>query len=245
MLRRSSILFLFAIAGLAAPAWAGPPFDTDDPAPTEPGHWELYAGGALDALGPSRDGEFAFEANYGAAPNLQLSLGLPYAFSRDPIEGTHSGRGDVELSVKYRFAADEKHGLSVATFPRITLPTGATRFTSDHVVTTLPVWAQLDRKRWTLFGGGGVTFNPGAGQRDYAFAGVAALYEASDQLSIGAELTREGSTAIDDRPSTGLGIGAIYQLKPPFSLLARAGPSHEDGSHRLGFHGYAALGINF
>ena len=26
----------------ATPAWAGPPFLTDDPEPTETGHWEIY-----------------------------------------------------------------------------------------------------------------------------------------------------------------------------------------------------------
>ena len=244
MSRRLPFWLLLAV-GLAAPAAAGPPFDTDDPAPTPPGQWELYAGGTFDALGASRDGEYVFEANYGATPNLQLSVGLPYAFSRDRVEGRHAGRGDLELSVKYRFVSDDSRGLSVATFPAVTLPTGAARFTSNHAVITLPVWAQLDRKRWSLFGGGGVTFDPGPGQRNYAFAGIAGLYQASERLAIGAELTRQGSTAVDDRPSTGLGIGAIYQLKPPFALLARVGPTHEDGSHRLGFHGYAALGINF
>lgn len=26
----------------AAPVWAGPPYITDDPVPTDTGHWEIY-----------------------------------------------------------------------------------------------------------------------------------------------------------------------------------------------------------
>ena len=32
---------VFALAA-AGPAWAGPPFVTDDPEPTDLGHWEIY-----------------------------------------------------------------------------------------------------------------------------------------------------------------------------------------------------------
>lgn len=37
-------LRVLATLGLLAPAtaWAGPPFLTDDPEPTETGHWEIY-----------------------------------------------------------------------------------------------------------------------------------------------------------------------------------------------------------
>jgi len=43
MLRLSSHLFLpiAAAAMLAVPAWAGPPFVTDDPEPTAPGPGEI------------------------------------------------------------------------------------------------------------------------------------------------------------------------------------------------------------
>ena len=43
MLSRWHLLAL-AFAALLAPAaaWAGPPFMTDDPEPTETGHWEIY-----------------------------------------------------------------------------------------------------------------------------------------------------------------------------------------------------------
>ena len=49
-------LGLAVMALIVAPdrATAGPPFLTDDPEPTETGHWDIYAP-ALDASGQGRD----------------------------------------------------------------------------------------------------------------------------------------------------------------------------------------------
>src|SRR6185437_11979673 len=54
-------------------AAAGPPFTTDDPEPTDTGHYEIY----LFAQGMSghsgSNGEGGIDFNYGAAPDLQLT----------------------------------------------------------------------------------------------------------------------------------------------------------------------------
>ena len=54
-----------------SPASAGPPFLTDDPEPTETGHWEIY-GPLVEADGKGADysGSAGVELNYGAAENL-------------------------------------------------------------------------------------------------------------------------------------------------------------------------------
>ena len=58
---------------LTSPALAGPPFDTDNPEPTETGHWEIYAPAAdFEGKGDAYAGSTGVELNYGAAPNLQL-----------------------------------------------------------------------------------------------------------------------------------------------------------------------------
>jgi hypothetical protein len=38
------LLGLLAFMSLTSAVWAGPPFETDDPEPPEPGHWEIYLG---------------------------------------------------------------------------------------------------------------------------------------------------------------------------------------------------------
>src|SRR5207302_2807596 len=90
----------FASFSPPAPARAGPPFLTDDPDPTETGHWEIYAP-ALEAAGKGRDveGSVGVELNYGPAPNVQLTLGLPAAYAHD-ASGSQFGAGDLRLSAK-------------------------------------------------------------------------------------------------------------------------------------------------
>ena len=49
-LRRWAVALCAAVLAAPATAWAGPPFLTDDPEPTDTGHWEIYAP-AVDAAG--------------------------------------------------------------------------------------------------------------------------------------------------------------------------------------------------
>jgi hypothetical protein len=237
-------------AGLAAAlapglAQAGPPFLTDDPEPTETGHWEIYAP-EFDAAGKGGDfdGAFGAELNYGAAPNLQLTLGLPAAYVRDR-SGFQTGLGDVRFSAKYRFFHDETAGVSVAVFPGLTLPTATHGLGAGHVTALLPVWAQKDAGPWSVFGGGGYAINPGGGNRDYWTSGVAVTRTFSERLLAGVEVDRQGADTAGGRASTSLGAGAILQLKAPFRLLASAGPTFVDGEGAPGFHAFVALGLDF
>ncbi|CAN7233011.1 hypothetical protein LJR164_000921 [Phenylobacterium sp. LjRoot164] len=233
------------LLALATPAAAGPPFLTDDPEPTDTGHWELYAP-ALDAAGKGRDydGALGVELNYGAAPDIQLTLGLPAAYVHD-ADGFRSGRGDLKLSVKYRFFHDEAAGFSAAVFPGITLPTAAHGLGAGRATALLPVWIQKDAGPWSVFGGGGYAVNPGAGARDYWTGGLAVSRQVSDALLIGAEIDRQGADTVDGAASTSLGLGAILNLKAPFRLLASAGPTFVDGGDAPGFHAFIALGLDF
>ncbi len=77
------------------------------------------------------------------------------SFSHTPDDGWHSGTGDAELAIKYRFFNDPKHGLSAAIFPRVILPT-ASHAPGEKTRLLLPLWLQKDFAGGTsLFGGGG------------------------------------------------------------------------------------------
>lgn len=245
--RRRSLTWLLAGLAIIKPvtAWAGPPFLTDDPEPTETGHWEIY-GPLIEIEGRGGDfgGASGVEINYGAAPNLQLTAGLPIGFEHDNA-GWRWGTGDVELSAKYRFYHDEDAGLSIAAFPGLTLPTASNGMGNGKVTALLPIWLQKDSDDWSLFGGGGYAINPGAGNRDYWTGGVALTRQMDNRLLLGVEADRQGPDSIGGRATTSLGVGGIYQLKAPFRILASGGPTFVDGGSAAGFHAFVALGLDF
>ncbi|MEO6717504.1 MAG: transporter [Novosphingobium sp.] len=225
-------------------AWAGPPFLTDDPEPTETGHWEIYAP-LFEAEGRGIDftGSLATEINYGAIKDVQLTVSLPVAYAHDQT-GSHWGAGDFEVSVKYRFFHNEAAGIQIAVFPGVTLPTATNGMGAGHITALLPVWGQKDFGRWSVFGGGGYAINPGVGNCNYWTGGIALTRQFGDRLVVGVEGDRQGADVVDGRASTSLGIGAIYDLPGPLRLLASGGPTFGDGGTR-GFHAFAAVGIDF
>jgi hypothetical protein len=216
---------------LASAARAGPPFLTDDPEPTESGHWEIYAP-LFEAEGAGADygGSLGVELNYGAAKNLQVTVGLPVAYRHDAAGGVHWGRGDLEVSAKYRFIHDEASGLQVAFFPGLSLPTGSNGLGAGRITALLPVWGQKDFGRWSVFGGGGYAIHPGPGNRDYWTGGVALTRQFGERLLIGAEVDRQGTDTVGGRSSTSLGIGAIYDLPGPSAFSHRAAPRLKTGA---------------
>lgn len=232
---RSSLCCLTAFAALVAPmaAWAGPPFLTDDPEPTETGRWEIY-GPFLEVagLGSAYDGSVGIEVNYGAAPDLQLTVGLPAAFARH--DGRFlSGAGDVEVSAKYRLVNDEAAGLAVAFFPGLTLPTASNHMGNSKVTGFLPVWIQKDIASWSIFGGGGYAINPGVGNRDYWTGGAAIARQVSSSLDVGLEAKRQGPDTVGARSTTRLGLGAKYLLRG--SIRPRAARHSRMAAERRGF----------
>lgn len=230
---------------LAAPALAGPPFETDDPEPTDTGHWEIYAPAAdIDGRGDEFSGASGIELNYGAAPNLQLTVGLEAGYSHD-ASGWKWGAGDLAVSAKYRFYHNEAAGIQIAAFPGITLPTASNGQGADRVTALLPIWIQKDSGPWSVFGGGGYAINPGPGNRNYWTGGVAVTRHVTPRLLLGLEADRHSADTVGGNGTTSLGIGMIYHLGGRYRLLASGGPNFEDNAGPAGYHGFLALGIDY
>jgi hypothetical protein len=238
----------FAPAGaiflvVAAPAWAGPPYQTDDPEPTELHHWEIYAFATIDGHSGDLDGAAGLDLNYGAAKGLQLTATIPVAFEDTTPGGWRAGSGDVELGAKYRFVNDEKRGWQAAIFPRAILPTSDRDLGGHRVRLLLPIWVQKNFKNTSIFGGGGYEINPGAGNRSFWQAGLAVTHDFTKALSLGTEVTWQSPDTRGGDSSTGVNVGLIQKLGGPCSLLLAAGPNFSGG--QTNYHGYVALALNF
>jgi hypothetical protein len=206
------------LAMMAQPVSAGPPYLTDDPATTDPHHWEIYN----FAIGERHPGESSLDLgedlNYGAAKDLQLTMVLPlHRETGAPLDA-----GNVELAAKWRFAHQQSGTLSVdaSFFPRVFLPTGRG---GGRVQLLLPIWLERDFGQWSLFGGGGYTLNPGPGNRNFVESGVALARKLRPGFQLGLELYHQTSSEVGDRAVTGLNLGSTIHIKGPFSWLASLG----------------------
>lgn len=203
---------------LSGAAHGGPPFVTDDPQPTDLHKWEIFS--FLD--GVRENGTTAtdtgIDLNYGGAENLQLTLALP--LSKDP--GAPRALGDIEVAAKYKFLHQGagNFGADVALFPRLFLPTGRG---TTRARLLLPIWAQRDFGKWSVFGGGGYVLNPGTGQKNYWQQGVVVNRQMASGFQLGLEYYGQGPASSDDRPIHGLNLGTVVHIKGPFSLLGSFG----------------------
>ena len=229
--------------GAAMPALAGPPYLTDDPIPTDTGHWEIYAFSAGEGQRSSIDDESGFDLNYGPVPAVQLTATLPLAFLHDSQNGWRSGTGDLELGLKYRFMSDRKSGISAAIFPRAILPTSSIA-TGERTRLLLPMWIGKDFAGGTsLFGGGGYEFNPGPGSRNFWEAALALTHDLDKTVSVGGEIAWQQTDTVGGTAQKRAGIGSIIKLSDHYALLVSGGPTFAD--HRTGYHFYGALGLFF
>jgi hypothetical protein len=211
--------------GFSTPVWAGPPYVTDDPEPTDTGHWENYAFVSGIHTPGDTGGEAGFDLNYGAATNLQLTLVVPVGYDRG-FAGTHWGSGDLEIAAKYRFIQQTRDGWTadVAFFPALGVPTGGRDFGTGHVSLFLPLWAQKDFGPWSTFAGGGYEINPGGGNRDFSLLGWAVTRNFGESVNFGVEIYHQAAASVDNSATTVLALGIIYKLTDHWALLASGGP---------------------
>jgi hypothetical protein len=108
-----------ALVLLSASALAGPPYVTDDPQPTDEGHFEVYGFTGGTAVRDRVGGQAGIDFNYGGAADLQLTMVLPFAFDAPNRGSSITGFGDIELAAKYKFLHQKDFGIDVAVFPRL------------------------------------------------------------------------------------------------------------------------------
>jgi hypothetical protein len=243
------------LLGLAAPAVAvaGPPFLTDDPQPTDTGHWEIYNYAQGSVAEGALNGEAGLDLNYGAAKDLQLTAVLPVGFYNESgfsASGLRTGTGMIELAVKYKILHQSEQSWlpDVSVFPRFLIPTQH-NFGYERTNLFLPVWAEKDAGPWSVFGGGGYELNPGPGVRNFWQGGIGVNRTMSKRLQLGVEVYGQTSDTAASAAGPGDGFTALnaaatYKLVEHWSLLASAGPTWiQGGGHGAVF--YLALKADY
>src|SRR3979490_1063669 len=181
MLRKAKIIVV-AMAALARPAWAGPPYVSDDPQPTDYKHFEIYSFTNGTATRGGVSGASGIDFNYGAAPDLQLPAPLPAGFDRPTGGKTSFGLSNIELAAKYRFLHQDSFGLDVSIFPRVFLPSGSPNIGNNTASVLLPVWVQKDWSGgWSAFGGGGCVIS-GRSSQNFCLSGGVVTYQLLPKL---------------------------------------------------------------
>jgi hypothetical protein len=208
--------------------WAGPPFVTDDPEPVVLHHWEVYIA-SQQAYDPSGGGGTIphVEVNYGAVPNLQVHLIMPYVVNWPSGKKTVSGYGDTELGIKYRFVQESPNLPMVGIFPLVELPTGNSHrgLGSGHYQFFLPVWIQKSQGSWTSFGGSGYFINPGMGNRNYWLFGWEIQKDLCPHLNLGGEIFETTPTVDEGEKEIDFNLGGQYNFDDVHHLLFSAGRS--------------------
>src|SRR5260370_17141952 len=209
MLRRPKMIAV--VMGLMArPVLAGTPYVSDDPEPTDYKHFEMYAFSAGTATRGDMGGASGIDFNYGAAPDLQLTATLPFAFDNPSGGNASFGPSNIELAAKYRFLHQDSFGLDVSVFPRAFLPSPAKNIGNNTPSLLLPVWVQKDWSGgWSAFGGGGCVINAHAAQ-DFFLAGRVITFHLFPITHFGVGLSHQTSDGSGTPATTSVGLGARY-----------------------------------
>ena len=190
---------------------AGPPFVTDDPEPVAEHSWEVNY--ALSSIKASNDVSAAIpsiDINYGLSENIQLHAQPRYSNKRDG-SNRNFGFDNTEIGVKYRFMHQKQSNSEkmLGIYPMLQLPTGSRKFgdASGKTQLFLPIWAQINSDKWTLYGGGGYRLNNFKDSKNSWFVGITMLYEVTNKLKLGAEIFHETQTAQDQTNTSGFNLG--------------------------------------
>jgi hypothetical protein len=238
-------LQIIALCALPTAAIAGPPYVTDDPDPTETGHYEIYLFASGTRTQDSKDGAGGMDLSYGAAPDLQLSLTLPVAYENQNGGPMIGGIGNVELAAKYRILHQETNGIDLSVFPRVFLSSGSNRVRDQHPSFFLPVWLGKHMGKWNTFGGGGCALNNAADSKDFCLFAWAVTYRVLENLELGGEIYHQTPDVAGGLHTTGLGFGARYDRSGTLHFVGSLGPGIQNADETNQLSAYAAVLFTF
>ncbi len=248
---RSRLAALITAAILVpSPSHAVAPYVTDDPEPTEFGHFEIDLAAQYTARSGERSGALpSLEIDYGALPNLELQVIAALAFDRRSSATTRVGAGDTEIGLKYRMIEEDKEGWrpALAVFPQVFLPTGdeGRGLGTGHTHYFLPLWIGKELGDWHAFGGSGYTVDPGAGNRNSWFLGSGVTRKVDNSLTLGGEVFHSTASEAGRKSTTGFNLGAVYDFSDNQHLLVSAGRGLQNATTTNRFTSFVAYQLTF
>jgi hypothetical protein len=222
----SVIMIACCLACTSPSVLAGPPFVTDDPEPVNYHYSEFYIGAQQTKSTGGRSGTLPhIEYNYGAAPDVQLHMTIPYAFNNPASGTTERGIGDTEFGVKYRFIQETENSPMVGAFPILLTHTGNSNkgLGAGSAQLFLPLWIQKKWGAWQSYGGGGYWVSHTTDIKNHWFAGWQVQKEISEHISLGGEIFHNTEQVTGQESSTGFNIGGDYNFDGHNHLLFSAG----------------------
>ena len=224
-------------------AQAGPPFVTDDPEPPPSGGWEINVPFILERTpGKTEMDAPLFDFNYGL-PDIQLKLEFPIKIVHDDSDGTMAGAGDLLLGMKWRFLNNEPLQLQLGIYPQLLLPTGdhARDLGEGRTAFVLPLVAQKNWEKWTLYGNVGFWWQTAAETRNYVYAGAVLEREIDERLTLGVELFGNSPKDRRSRSDVAFNLGGTWKLSKHLNLLFAGGRDIVGDTTAMGYIGLQFL----
>jgi hypothetical protein len=224
-------------------AQAGPPFVTDDPEPPPPGGWEINVPFIFERTpGKTEMDAPLFDFNYGL-PDVQLKLEFPIKIVHEDGDSTVSGAGDLLLGVKWRFFKNEQPQLQLGIYPQLMLPMGdhARGLGDGRPAFVLPLVAQKNWNKWTLYGNIGFWWQTAAETRNYVYAGAVLEREINERLTLGAELFGNSPKERGGRSGLAFNFGGAWKLSKHVNLLFAGGREIVGDTTAMGYAGLQFL----
>jgi hypothetical protein len=219
-LRKVFLIALCTFMCLHGVAYAGPPYETDDPDPTDYRNYEIYLFGDYHRILENIESSPAtLEFNYGCLPNTQCSFDIPTVQSSQT-----TGLGDIDIGLKYRFVPETAGRPQISFYPSVTIATGNVEqgLGEGHGTLFLPLWAQKSWGKWTIFGGGGLQLDHEVGGYASWHEGVAITRDVGT-TNIGVEVYRQTNAGLALPGYTDVGLGLISNIGEYHAWLLSVG----------------------
>jgi len=176
----------------------------------------------------------------GVQPDLQLRVDLPLSLSDPKIGKTHYGYGDTRVCAKYRFVRETESMPTIATYPKISLPSGnaAKGLGNGKWFGTFPLWLQKQWGPLKITMGAGYGINHAKGKKNYPFGGMLVQWQFSRNFMLGNEIYSEGRKSLTEGGRLVYNFGGSYFFTPSRSILFSLGHSIYGAEKFIGYLGY-------